>query len=144
METTYLSIREMYCSACATRIEKVVSRMDGVIHITVNLATETGRVTFHEKKIRVTEIIDKIKAIGFEATIATKGRDQIDKTKEIQRLWQRFLCSTILTIPLAWAMLAHFQWATFRSEERRVGKECRSRDAPCNEKKNRASEQQSA
>lgn len=113
METTYLSIREMYCSACATRIEKVVSRMDGVIHITVNLATETGRVTFHEKKIRVTEIIDKIKAIGFEATIATKDRDQTDKTKEIQRLWQRFLCSAILTIPLAWAMLAHFQWATF-------------------------------
>src|SRR5690625_3103073 len=113
METTYLSIRNMYCSACATRIEKVASRMDGVTHITVNLATETGRVTFHEKKIKITDIIEKINAIGFVAEIATKGRDQTDKAQEIRRLWLRSLCSAILTIPLAWAMVAHFQCATF-------------------------------
>lgn len=103
----------MYCSACATRIEKVVSRMDGVAHVTVNLATETGRITCNKKKIGVAEIISKINTIGFEATIAHKDQDLIDKTKEIRRLWQRFLCSAILTIPLAWAMLDHFQWASF-------------------------------
>src|SRR5690625_6740753 len=87
--------------------------MDGITNITEKLAKKKGRVTLHKKKIKITDIIEKINAIGFVAEIATKGRDQTDKAQEIRRLWLRFLCSAILTIPLAWAMLAHFQWATF-------------------------------
>ena len=40
-----LAIGGMTCASCAARVEKKLNRLDGVT-ATVNLATETARVTF--------------------------------------------------------------------------------------------------
>ena len=46
-----LKISGMTCSACANRIEKVVSKMDGVKEANVNFATETLTVNYDDKVI---------------------------------------------------------------------------------------------
>ncbi|HEX6594312.1 MAG TPA: heavy metal translocating P-type ATPase [Bacillota bacterium] len=116
-QTNYLDVKGMYCSACSARIEKVVSKMDGVSSVHINLATETGRVTFNKNKISMKDIVSAINKIGFEAKTAIQHKrneiKQQDKQKEIRELRWKFICSAILTLPLAWAMFAHFQWATF-------------------------------
>jgi len=111
VETTQLDVKGMYCSACAARIEKAVSRLDGVEEVFVNLAMETGNVAYDKNKTNLSDIIDKINQIGFEAT--TYNREEAGKNNQLQTLQWHFICSAILTIPLAWAMLSHFQWASF-------------------------------
>lgn len=56
----------MTCSACANRIEKVVSKMDGVKEVNVNFATETLTVNYDDKIITKAEIEQKVEKIGYK------------------------------------------------------------------------------
>jgi len=56
----------MTCSACANRIEKVVSKMDGVKDANVNFATETLTVNYDDKAITKLDIEEKVEKIGFK------------------------------------------------------------------------------
>ena len=46
--TNDLDIKRIHCATCSTRIEKAISKMDGVTEINVNLTTEKGRVTYNK------------------------------------------------------------------------------------------------
>ncbi len=109
-ETTHLAVEGMYCSACVTRIERVVSRMDGVEQVSINLATETGRVTFDNNKTTTASIIKRIDQIGFKAKAAVPRGERTNNERTLK--WN-FICALLLTFPLAWAMLSHFRWAEF-------------------------------
>ena len=54
--TNKFKINGMTCSACANRIEKVVSKMEGVEEANVNFATETLTVNYDDKIITQEEI----------------------------------------------------------------------------------------
>lgn len=60
-----LSITGMTCAACATRIEKNISKIPGVQKATVNLATEKASVTFNPSEASVEDIIAKVKKTGY-------------------------------------------------------------------------------
>ena len=48
MHKELLDITGMSCSACSSRIEKVVGRMEGVEEIAVNLLTNKAQVSYDE------------------------------------------------------------------------------------------------
>ena len=56
----------MTCSACANRIEKVVSKMEGVKEANVNFATETLTVNYDDKVITKADIEQKVEKIGYK------------------------------------------------------------------------------
>lgn len=114
-QTKNVDVGGMYCAACAARIEKVVAKMEGVSAISVNLATEKGRITFYDQQTDLAAIIQKINKIGYHAELANDNyKDTADKKRhEIRKLQNKFFLSAGLTFPLAWAMLAHFQWLDF-------------------------------
>jgi len=41
-----LDIEGMTCASCVNRVTKALSRVDGVVEASVNLATETAAVTY--------------------------------------------------------------------------------------------------
>ncbi|MCG7386150.1 heavy metal translocating P-type ATPase [Paenibacillus sp. ACRRY] len=55
----------MTCAACSTRIEKGLSRMEGVQQASVNLAIEQASVTYDPKAVSVNALRDKVKALGY-------------------------------------------------------------------------------
>ncbi|MFF2019199.1 heavy metal translocating P-type ATPase [Paenibacillus sp. NPDC058177] len=63
---TTLQITGMTCSACATRIEKGLSKMEGVSRANVNLALEQATVGFDPKVAGLPEIEEKIRALGYD------------------------------------------------------------------------------
>ncbi|WP_275440314.1 heavy metal translocating P-type ATPase [Paenibacillus sp. ACRRY] len=62
---TTLQITGMTCAACSTRIEKGLSRMEGVQQASVNLAIEQASVTYDPKAVSVNALRDKVKALGY-------------------------------------------------------------------------------
>lgn len=62
---TTLQITGMTCAACSTRIEKGLSRMEGVQQASVNLAIEQASVTYDPKIINVNALRDKVEALGY-------------------------------------------------------------------------------
>ncbi|ETI67234.1 heavy metal translocating P-type ATPase [Neobacillus vireti] len=119
VETAHIEVRGMHCAACTSRIERSVSKIDGVTDIIINLTTERGRISFHKNRTSMSEIIDKINKIGFEAKEISKTTAPLDddKNKEIKRLQWKFIWSAFLTLPLAWAMFAHFHWLSIQVPE---------------------------
>lgn len=107
-EKLELSIYGMTCAACSNRIEKVLSKIDGVIQATVNLTNETATITYYRNVLTERDVIEKIKAIGYDAKVR-KTDDPSDtyKEKEIKKMRVKLIVSIILSIPLVLTMLDH-------------------------------------
>ena len=56
----------MTCSACSNRVERGVSKLQGVNNANVNLTTETLVVDFDENTISAEDIEKKVDALGYE------------------------------------------------------------------------------
>jgi P-type Cu+ transporter len=99
-----LSIGGMTCASCAVRIERKLSRLDGVA-ATVNFATETARVTYPDH-VSPAELVTVVRQAGYSAATLLpqpgrpaavpggRGRD------EAGSLLPRLLASAVLTLPV--------------------------------------------
>ncbi len=67
-ETVTLEIEGMTCAACVRRVEKALSRVDGVVEASVNLATERARVTYRSGSASVSEIASAVVSAGYGAS----------------------------------------------------------------------------
>ncbi|MFW5489986.1 MAG: heavy metal translocating P-type ATPase [Desulfovibrio sp.] len=83
-----LKIDGMHCAACSARIERVVGKLDGVDLARVNLATETGAVTFDSDKLDTEQILSAIGKLGFTGSEAEGVTERAEKRREeaLQRL----------------------------------------------------------
>ncbi|WP_312648308.1 heavy metal translocating P-type ATPase [Aminipila sp.] len=118
MQKENLQIVGMTCAACANRIEKVVSKLDGVSTASVNFASEKLVTNYDPEKINVLEIKNAIAKAGYEALDIQKkitvDEDKLRKEKEIKSLWTKFIVSAVCCIPLLYlAMGAMIWWLRF-------------------------------
>lgn len=73
---TTLNIEGMTCAACANRIEKGLSKLDGVSEATVNFALERATVTYEPEKATIDDMEAKIERLGYR-TIKEKADFQV-------------------------------------------------------------------
>ncbi len=64
------TVTGMTCSACSSRVEKTVSRLEGAEAVSVNLLTGTMQVTFDESKLNDEKIITAVEKAGYGAFAA--------------------------------------------------------------------------
>ncbi|MFC5591638.1 heavy metal translocating P-type ATPase [Sporosarcina soli] len=113
-EKAAFDISGMTCAACATKIEKRINKMDGVSNANVNFALETISVEYDGKQVQTSDMITAVKKLGYELIPKQDGKDKMDhKEQEIKKQQNKFIFSLILTIPLLWTMVAHFEFLSF-------------------------------
>lgn len=100
MKKQLLDITGMSCSACSSRIEKVVNRMQGVEQMSVNLLKNNAHVTFNESVVDEKEIIARIEKLGFgarvhAANVAAPVPQQDTAAQEMEEMRQRLIGSLI-------------------------------------------------
>jgi len=105
-----LSIEGMTCAACSARIEKVVSKLDGVHQATVNLTMERGHITYTPGVVDEETIIKRIEKIGFKAKVhqADDGEKENKKDEAVRKQKFLFIFSLAFSIPLFITMIDHF------------------------------------
>ncbi|KMZ43159.1 MULTISPECIES: heavy metal translocating P-type ATPase [Bacillales] len=111
-----LNISGMTCAACSTRIEKGLNKTAGVLKANVNLAMETATVEYDSSQVSVTDLIQKVEKLGYQATRKEEGKEeeQVDRRQEeIKRQTRKFWISAILSLPLLWSMVSHFSFTSF-------------------------------
>ena len=96
-----LQILGMHCPACAQRIEKGLSKVDGVIEVKVNLASREAIVRFDLDKISVEKIKGGIKRVGYEAVEWKEESSAEERKRAIRRRLLLFFFGLALTIPIA-------------------------------------------
>ena len=109
-----LIISGMSCAACATRIEKGLAKIDGVIGANVNLALEEGTIEYIQGQISERDLIARIEKLGYEGSLKKKAEKEVNpREKAIKRQQRKFMLSAILAFPLLWTMFGHFSFTSW-------------------------------
>lgn len=115
-EKAEFDISGMTCSACAVRIEKGLNKMNGVSQANVNFALETAMVEYAPSEVSVTDLISKVEKLGYKArnkADSTDNEQGSSHQREIDKQKGKFIFSAILSLPLFWTMVAHFEFTSF-------------------------------
>ena len=102
----------MTCSACSSRVEKCVEKLDGVNTVSVNLLTNSMQVDFDENKLTEEKIADSVIQAGYGMEIPT-GKSEKKEEKEdiveknIESMKKRTIWSFIFLIPLMYVAMGH-------------------------------------
>lgn len=79
------AISGLHCQSCVSNVEKIISGLNGVENISVNLATEKGTVKYDSSKIKLSEIFSSIESAGFKGERITEEIiDEKEKMKELE------------------------------------------------------------
>lgn len=108
-------ITGMTCAACANKIEKRLNKLDGVDKATVNFALESVQVEYSPGQVSISDMKEAIKKLGYTLEIKEDNAgDQVDHRQlEIEKQQGKFLFASILSFPLLWAMVSHFEFTSF-------------------------------
>ncbi|MCB1170556.1 MAG: cation-translocating P-type ATPase [Leptospiraceae bacterium] len=100
------SVEGMTCTACASRIQKVLSRTEGIEFVRVNFATETAGIRWDPEKLSQKQLEERVSKLGYSIKpavneILEKKRQSAEKEKK-GYLKDRFLFlfSALLSAPL--------------------------------------------
>lgn len=77
MKCEKYSVTGMTCSACSSHVEKAVSKVQGVDTVSVNLLTNSMKVTYDEENCNAEIIISAVKKAGYGASLAEPDKNQM-------------------------------------------------------------------
>lgn len=106
MEKKTFDITGMTCSACSSRIEKGIQKMDGVEEASVNLLTNSMVVSYDDSILDANKIVKKVEDIGYNATVKTNEKQKGESKKEVSTdselsgMKKRLFISILFTVPL--------------------------------------------
>ncbi|MCP3027775.1 heavy metal translocating P-type ATPase [Halobacillus sp. A5] len=107
-------ISGMTCAACAARIEKRLNQMDGVSKAAVNFAMEKVTVDYDQGQVTTDEMEEAVDKLGYTLIPERSQEDTAgSREKEVQYQTGKFLFAAILSLPLLWTMVTHFEFTSF-------------------------------
>lgn len=117
METVkvIIPIEGMTCAACSQRVERVLSKLEGVKQVSVNLAAEKAAVEYDPQLIKLSAIKHSIEKAGYTPKTIEKtdvDEDRLRKEREIHSMKLRFIVAASFGLPLLYiAMAPMISWA---------------------------------
>jgi Cu+-exporting ATPase len=112
MKHEKFTVTGMTCAVCSSHVEKAVTKLTGIQKVSVNLLTNSMQVTYDEKEINSTAIIDAVTAAGYGASAADshdspKEITAVTASKEIKQMKNRLIGSIVFLIPLLYIAMHH-------------------------------------
>ncbi len=107
MEVKTFKVYGMTCSACASRVERVTRKLEGVKDASVNFATEKLTVTVEKNKISYEKLKTTIDKAGYRVVEETNLKTETKEVSESRRLFNRFIISLVFTVPLLIISMGH-------------------------------------
>jgi cation-transporting ATPase V/Cu+-exporting ATPase len=118
----------MTCGSCAARVERTLSRQEGVERAAVNLATERAVVAFDPERVEVAELISAVGKAGYGRAPAGAGRrdgaagagaDAAGHEDRLRAMWLRRvlvawpLGLAVMALSMVWMDEPWARWAAF-------------------------------
>jgi len=76
-----LIIEGIHCAACIWLNEKVLGQMDGIVEANINFTNNKAKIIWDEDTIKLSEVIDRIRSIGYNAYPYERSQSEIKATK---------------------------------------------------------------
>jgi Cu+-exporting ATPase len=78
-EKVILRIGGMTCATCEKTVTDVLQRLDGVIQVTVNLATEKAFVTYNQRMVALADMKKAVEDAGYQY-LGVEGQEDLSGT----------------------------------------------------------------
>ena len=109
------NVNGMSCAACSTRVEKAVSKVEGVTSCSVSLLTNSMGV---EGDAKEADILAAVEKAGYSASV--KGENTVKRTEHAEEeflkdretpvLKKRLILSFVFLVPLMYLSMGHMMW----------------------------------
>ncbi|MBM3281634.1 MAG: cadmium-translocating P-type ATPase [Candidatus Harrisonbacteria bacterium] len=83
MKTEIIPIKGMHCASCASIIEKVIKKTEGVARVEVNFGTEKAKISFDPAKTAISELSKKIEPYGYSFLVSSPVSTSCSTATEI-------------------------------------------------------------
>jgi Cu+-exporting ATPase len=98
-------IKGMTCAACVKRVEDALAELDGVVHASVNFATERASIQYVSEQIGLVEFRKAIKDAGYEVLEIEQGEDIVEKERKQREahysaLKRKLITGVTLVLPI--------------------------------------------
>lgn len=96
-------VEDMSCASCVSRVEKAIKKVDGVIDVSVNLATEKATVKANSN-VNLVTLMSAVDKAGYHAVKMTDQQTHAKDTEKQASLWP-IVASILFAIPFVLPML---------------------------------------
>ena len=96
-------VEDMSCASCVSRVEKALKKIDGVIDVSVNLATEKATVNANAN-VELETLMSAVDKAGYHAVKINDQQTHIKDAEKQASLWP-IIISVLLAIPFVLPML---------------------------------------
>lgn len=110
MKKEIFDIKGMSCSACSSAVQNAVNKLNGIEKADVNLLTNSMSVTFNDKVLSESDIIDAVKKAGYEASVKVKNsteEKQRKLDKNAKNILIRLIISAVFLLMLMFVSMGH-------------------------------------
>jgi len=113
-ERISLPVTGMSCAACAARVEKALSRAEGVRSATVNFATERASVEYDPRTTDRDALVGAVRAAGYDTAETpapetpedeAQDSEQVARDEECRKIRRRFIGAAALTVPVLYGAM---------------------------------------
>ncbi|MCX6061850.1 MAG: heavy metal translocating P-type ATPase [Campylobacterales bacterium] len=103
-----LVIEGIHCAACVWLNEKALHKMDGVIEANINYTNNKARITWDTTTLKLSAIIDMIRAIGYNAFPYDASFQEVRANKERKEYYLRMAVATFAAMNMMWIAVAQY------------------------------------
>ncbi len=95
-----VKIGGMTCAMCVKTVENAIKKLSGVLDVSVNLATESARVSYNPALVTIDDIKRAVESVGYEF-LSVEGEESHDIEKEVR---ERHIMEMKRSLEVAWGI----------------------------------------
>ena len=103
-----LIIEGIHCAACVWLNEKALSKMDGVVEVHINYTNNKAHITWADHAVKLSAIIDMIRAIGYNAFPYDPSLQEVRANRERKEYYLRMAVATFGLMNIMWIAVAQY------------------------------------
>jgi len=103
-----LIIEGIHCNACVWLNERILHHCEGIIEASINYTNHKAKITWNPKEIKLSQIIEKIQSIGYNA-YAYDSHLQEERVNKVRRdYYSRLVVGIFCTMNIMWIAIAQY------------------------------------
>ena len=103
-----LIIEGIHCSACVWLNEKALHKMDGIIEASINFTNNKASIVWSDDTVKLSQIIDMIRAIGYNAYPYDSSLQEAHANKERKDYYLRMAVAIFASMNIMWIAVAQY------------------------------------
>ena len=103
-----LIIEGIHCSACIWLNEKALHKMEGVLEANINFTNNKANIIWLDSIVKLAEIIDMIRAIGYNAYPYDTSLQEVHANKERKEYYLKIAVAIFASMNIMWIAVAQY------------------------------------